>query len=195
MENKKTLDINDFVYLMLASLAQNPRIIDISDRSKKIVSLPIQYKQIIQNILCADNRWKEDFAILIDTKEYFDNHFAWERKLALALKQALINLNKTFEYDFERDKLLINFTQEEIDAILSQYPDEEIKNRMDQLAYLLVDYIYTREFQENHYDYYASSVRKMQNIIEAQISSESLNKNIEKSKTRVKSLFIKNKKS
>lgn len=193
MENNKTLDINEFVYLLLATLAQNPRTIDTKDRSKKIISLPIQYKQIIENILCADNGWKEKFSILIDTEEYFENHFAWEQKLALTLKQALINLNKTFEYDFEYDKLLISFTQDEINIILSQYPDEELKNIMDHFANLLVDYIYTREYQEEYHDYYASAVRKMHNIQVSQINNEVLNTPVEKTKTRVKGLFLKNK--
>lgn len=111
MENNKILNINDFVYLLLATLAQEPRIIDLKDKSKKIISLPIQYKQIIENILCADNGWKEEFSILIDTEEYFENHFIWEQKLALALKQALINLNKTFEYDFEYDRLNLFYSR------------------------------------------------------------------------------------
>ena len=194
MENKKTLSINEFVYLLLATLAQNPRIFDMKDRSKKIISLPIQYKQIIENILCADNGWKEEFSVLIDTEEYFENHFAWEQKLALTLKQALIDLNKTFEYDFKYDKLLISFTQEEINMILSQYPNEELKNIMDQFANLLVDYIYTREFQEEHYDYYASTVSKMHNMNNVQINENTLNNhNDERPKKRIKSIFIKNK--
>ena len=193
MENKETLSINEFVYLLLATLAQNPRIFDMKDRSKKIISLPIQYKQIIENILCADNGWKEEFSVLIDTEEYFENHFAWEQKLALTLKQALIDLNKTFEYDFEYDKLLISFTQEEINMILSQYPNEELKNIMDHFANLLVDYIYTREFQEEHYDYYASTVSKMHNMNNLQINEDMLNNhNEERPKKRIKSLFKQN---
>lgn len=94
MENTQELDIKDFVYLMLATLAHNPKIIDYKDRSQKIIALPIQYKQIIENILCAENRWKEEFSILIDIEEYFKNHFVWERKLAVALKQVLLDLKK-----------------------------------------------------------------------------------------------------
>jgi len=193
MENKKTLSINEFVYLLLATLAQNSRIFDMKDRSKKIISLPIQYKQIIENILCADNGWKEKFSVLIDTEEYFENHFAWEQKLALTLKQTLIDLNKTFEYDFEYDKLLISFTQEEINMILSQYPNEGLKNIMEHFANLLVDYIYTREFQEKHYDYYASTVSKMHNMKNSQANEDMLNNyNEERPKKRIKSLFEEN---
>ena len=36
MEKEKALDINDFVYLLLATLAQNSKIIDLKDKNKKI---------------------------------------------------------------------------------------------------------------------------------------------------------------
>ena len=171
MENNRAININEFVYLLLATLAQNSKTTDFRDQSKKIVSLPIQYKQIIENILCANNGWKEKFSILIDTEEYFEEHFLWEQKLSLALKQALIDLNKTFEYVFECDQLLISFTQEEIDTILSNYKNEELKNTMSHFASLLVSYIYTRAYQEGYYDYYASSVKKMHNIEKKRIKS------------------------
>ena len=110
-----------------------------------------------------------------------------------SIKQALINLNKTYEYDFEYDKLLISFTQEEINMILSQYPNEGLKNIMDHFANLLVDYIYTREFQEKYYDYYASTVSKMHNMKNSQANEDMLNNyNEEKPKKRIKSLFAKN---
>lgn len=180
MENKKALSINEFVYLLLATLAQNPKIFDMKDRSKKIISLPIQYKQIIENMLCADNGWKEEFSVLIDTEEYFENHFAWEMELAITLKQSLIELEKTYEYDFEYDRIRINFTQNEIDMIMSKYPDEELRNVMDHFANLLVDYIYTREFQERFYDYSANAVKKMHDIITKEFDDDILKNELPK---------------
>lgn len=193
MEKRKVLDIKDFVYLLLATLAKNTKIIDSRDKNKKIISLPIQYKQIIENILCADNCWNEKFSILIDIEEYFRDHFVWEIKLAAALKEALIGLDKTFEYGFEVDQLFICFTQDEINTILSRYQDEELKKVMNHFANLLVDFIYTREYQETYHDYYASAVRKMHNIKVSQLNN-AVNDTGKKNKTRVKSLFKKNKK-
>jgi len=161
IEEKKVLNLKDFVYLLLGTLAKNSQIIDLEDTNKRVVALPVRYKQIIENILCADNGWKERFSCLIDIEEYFDNHFAWEMKLSIELKQALIDLNKSYEYDFEYDKLRISFTKEEVDAIMSKYQDEEINDKMDHFTNLLVDYIYTQEFQERFNDYYASTVEKM----------------------------------
>ena len=164
MENNKVITIEDFVYLLLATLANKSKIIDLSDRSKKIVSIPSNYKQIIENILCAENRWNEMFSRLIDVEKYFDDHFDWERELAITLRIVLETMNKNIEYDFERDLLLINFTQEEIEKIMNRYEDEDLKNTMDHFSNLLTDYIYTREFQEEHYDYSACSVRKMHDL-------------------------------
>ena len=65
--------------------------------------IPVDYKQRIENILCAENGWKEKFSILIDTDEYFQDHFAWEQKLAIQIKNILQQIGKNYEYNFEGD--------------------------------------------------------------------------------------------
>ena len=180
---KEILKIEDFAYLLLATLGTKPRIIDLNDRNSRIVSIPCNYKQRIQNILCAENRWKEMFSGLIDVEEYFDNHFAWEIKLANTLKKVIEEMNKELVYDFERDSLRITFTEEEIEDILNRYENEELKNRMDHFTNLLTDYIYSREFQEHHYDYYAHSVKKMHDLYESEIEDPVI-KEINKPKTK-----------
>lgn len=172
IKEQKVLNLKDFVYLLFGTLATNSRLTDLEDRSKKIMFLPAQYKQIIANILCAENGWKERFSSLIDIEEYFDNHFVWEINLSYVIKEVLMELKKTFEYDLVFDRLLLSFTYEEINAIMSRYADDEIKNRMDHFSNLLVDYIYTREFQENFHDYYASTVKKFQNKREQDVNIE-----------------------
>lgn len=164
MEDKKTLVIEDFVTLLLATLASNPKIIDLKDKDKRIVLLPSDYKQRIENILCAENRWKEMFSILIDTEEYFYNHFAWESELALAFGKVLKELKKEIKYDFLRDSLLISFNQDEIDILMEKYQDEHLKNTMDHFVCLLTNYIYTREYQEHIHDYSALAVQKMRKL-------------------------------
>lgn len=194
MEQKKVLSISDFVYLLLATLAQDSGIIDLKDKSKKIVTLPIQYKQIIECILCAENGWKEEFSVLIDIKEYFDDHFMWEQKLGITLKQVLVDLNKNIEYDSRYDKLLICFTDEEIKMIFKKYPDEELKYVMNHFASLLVDYIYTRKFQEEYCDYYALTVAKLHNMNkqhdgDKNLNAENKSNNKENKKQKIRSLF------
>lgn len=63
---------------------------------------------------------------------------------------------------------------------------------MDHFTNLLVDYIYTREFQENQYDYYASAVKKMHDIREKQLD-EGIIKCTETPKSMVKGLFKRSK--
>lgn len=76
---QKPLPIEEFVMVLLATLANESKMIDLDNRDKKIVSLPSNYKQIIENILCAENKWKEIFSILIDIEDYFDDHFCGKR--------------------------------------------------------------------------------------------------------------------
>ena len=189
---RETIKIEDFVYLLLATLGTKPQIIDLNDRNKEIVSIPSNYKQRIQNILCAENRWKEMFSCLINIEEYFDNHFAWENELARTLKIILQVMHKEVVYDFERDLLLITFTEEEIATIMNRYDDEEIKNSMDHFTNLLTDYIYSTEFQEHHYDYYAHSVKKMHDLYESEINEDPVVKEINNPKTKSIGIFGKN---
>ena len=191
---KKSIKIEDFVYLLLGTLGTKQRIIDLNDRNSRIVSLPSNYKQIIQNILCAENGWKEMFACLIDVEEYFDNHFAWENLLARTLKKVLIDMNKNVVYDFERDSLIITFTKEEVDEILNRYKSDELKNTMDHFTNLLTDYIYTREYQEEHHDYSADSVKKMHDLLETKINEDKVITEINKPKTKTIGVFLKNRK-
>lgn len=169
VEYQKSLPIEEFVTLLLATLANESKMIDLDNRDKKIVSLPSNYKQIIENILCAENGWKEEFSILIDTEQYFDDHFGWEMELALTFENVLKELNKDAHYDFLMDRLLISFNQSEIDMIIDRYQDEFLKNTIDHFASLLTSYIYTRDFQEKFSDYSALAVQKMKKLNEEKI--------------------------
>ena len=190
MGNK--IKIKDFVYLLLGTLGTKPQIIDLNDKNKIIVSLPSNYKQRIQNILCAENRWKEMFSSLIDIEEYFDDHFVWETKLANTLKNILEEKKKEITYDFERDSLIITFTKQEVKDIINRYKSEELKNTMDHFTNLLTDYIYSREFQEHHYDYYAISVKRMHDLYESEINEDPVIKEINRPKTKSIGIFGKN---
>ena len=106
---KDTLSLNDFTILMIATLANNSRFIDFANRDKRIAVIPVDYKQRIENILCADNGWKEEFSILINVDEYFEDHFAWEHQLALEIKIVLQQMGKNFEYDFVYDSINKHF--------------------------------------------------------------------------------------
>lgn len=158
VNTNKALDLSDFVKMLLITLAST------SKSDQKVAYLPTNYKQIIQNIICADNDWKDEFSLLIDMDEYFEDHFSWELNLSIALKESLEELKKTVKYNFEKDALEINFTKTELDLMMKKYDDKSVINVMNHFASLLVSKIYTREFQEDFYDYNAISVLKMKEL-------------------------------
>ena len=158
----KTLSLNSFAMLLLATLADNSE--TIVNHDNKVAIIPTNYKQIIENILCAENGWRDKFSVLIDTTEYFNDHFEWERQLAKQIQAILNKMGKTFKYDFERDNIHIYFSQTEIDIILSQYNDKNIKNTMKHFVSLLNDCIYTREYQEQVHDYSSRSFQYMNRL-------------------------------
>jgi len=184
-EYQKSLPIEEFVTLLLAILANDSKMIDLDNKDKKIVSLPSNYKQIIENILCAENGWKEKFSILIDTEDYFDDHFGWETNLAFALEKVLKELNKDVCYNFLTDRILVEFNQKEIDMIIDKYQDEYLKNTMNHFANLLNDYIYTRSFQEKFYDYSALAVDKMKKLNREKNTDDNFLNNKNKKKLRL----------
>lgn len=189
MKDKKALEINDFVELLLATLANE----EITMRGKKTISLPVQYKTIIEKILNTHDEWEESFSVLIDIEDYSKDHFAWEKQLSSSLKQFLVNLNKTFIYDFEYDRILITFTEEEIKPILSKYTDETLISSMRHFSSLLVDYCYTREYQAMIYKYNNLNESRMGSLIPLEIKQVDSEEKEVGSKNKVKSLFKKNK--
>lgn len=155
----KTLSVEEFAELMLASLANK----DKSNSEIKKAELPSNYKQIIQNIMCACNGWSEKFREFIDANEYFYDNFYWEFTLVNAIELFLIKLNKKYTYDFKTERIIIEFTDEEIKTILKKYPEDMCEN-MDHFTNLLIDYIYTREYQEKFIDYSAAAIKTMKMI-------------------------------
>ena len=164
MKVKKCMEIKDFTYFLLAKLANKSQIINLRDKNIKTIMIPTNYKQVIENIMCAGNGWDERFSILIDKEEYFDNHFVWETKFAVTLQEVLQEMQKPYKYDFIGDRLLIQIKQEQVDEILSKYPGRKLNDVMDHFANLFVDYIFTREYQENYHDLTAAAIQRMKAI-------------------------------
>ena len=152
----EVLSLNDFTILMLATMANN---------NEGIASIPADYKQRIENILCSDNGWKEKFSILINLDDYFEDHFSWEKQLGIEIKSFVELLRKNPKYDFLKDSINISFTTEEINNILLKIKDD-FNSAMNFFVALLTDYIYSREYQENFNDYSSKSVQYMKKITE-----------------------------
>jgi len=166
---KVSLSMEAFVTLMLLHLAQKSEIVDLINTNYRYACIPFAYKEIIQNILCAENRWKEMFSCLIDIEEYFDDHFLWELKMSKALDDVLKKMGKTVKLDFIKDRFIVHFDVDEISLLSKKFNNIIINDRMGHFTNLLNDYIYTRRFKEEHFDYSASSVVKMKKLSEKQI--------------------------
>lgn len=141
------MDIKDFTYLLLAMLADKSKVINLKDKSVRTISLPNTYKESIEKIMYQGNGWEKDFSILIDTEEYFANHYKWEDRFSRCLKEVLKELDKKVEYDVVNDRLYIDFKQEEIDNILVRFQDEEINDKMDHFSNLVTDFVFTRGYE------------------------------------------------
>lgn len=59
----KAMELKDFVYLMLASLSENRQIYSLENQEHIMISFPIEYKQIIEEILCENNGWRKILCI------------------------------------------------------------------------------------------------------------------------------------
>ena len=168
------MKLKDFTYLMLACLANNSVYMHAKNGNNLTAYLPITYKQIIEEILCSENGWKEAFSVLINIEEYFKNHFIWEQELSCTLNEVLNELGKTIEYHHYSDSLIIHFTKEEVEEILNRYTKENLQLIMTHFTNLLTDYIFTREYVE-HFNCtrsYVNAVEKMHEIYKKQLEED-----------------------
>ena len=174
-----TLSLHDFIQLLFATLVneeKNGRVFlaSSSKKAKKAHSkeshnvawLPFNYRERIQNILCAENGWKEMFSILIDVDDYFKDHFWWEERLADEISN--FTQDRKISIDWCRERFVFYFTQQEIDAILSSFDDENLRKVMCKFASLLVDRLYSREHMEEFADYTSRSRKMMHDLLQAE---------------------------
>lgn len=67
----KAMELKNFAYLMLACLSKERQIYSTVNTEQIIIFIPINYKQVIEEILCENNGWKDKFSTLINMEEYF----------------------------------------------------------------------------------------------------------------------------
>lgn len=143
---KTPMELEDFVYLMLSHLASSTKIHMLLSPNLKTASIPLEYKQIIEEILYSDNNWKYEFSTFIDMNKYFTNQLSWEKDFASTLEKVLKKLNKTSEINLITDTINIVFTPEEIESIQQKY-DEKTNLAMNHFVNLLGNNVFTRDFQ------------------------------------------------
>ena len=165
---KKPLSLKNLSLGLMASIAEESPIIYYKQPDRKACVLPASFKQNIQNIMCADNGWLEEFSELINVEDYLDDHFGWELEFATTLEKTIEELGKTFKYDLKRDSITIEFTAKEVEEILSKFPNKT-RNVLNHFSRLVRDRIYTREYLERFHDYSALSVQRMKTWNEAKL--------------------------
>lgn len=155
------LTINDFALLLLATLANNDKK-DTNEPKTLVARLPFDYRQRIENILCANNGWKKEFSCLIDVDAYFKDHFYWEEWLSIELINVAKQYNMEIQYDLIYEQISFRFKTSEVEKIISSFEDKNLIKKMIHFSSLLVDRIYSRRHQEEFTDYTART-REMMN--------------------------------
>ena len=158
-----SLPLHDFAKLMIAELAKNSIVKYLRGVDQKVVYLPFNYRERIENILCADNGWRERFSCLIDIEDYFNDHFWWEERLAEEIKNVTQELKKEITFDIVSEHMIIKLTQEEVEKIEKQYDLFHIE-RMKHFVDVMTSRIYSRRHKEEFVDYSAKSAAKMKKI-------------------------------
>jgi len=167
--------MRNFIILLLADLASKSLIHHFDNSEIKTACLRTDYKRIIEDIMYEENGWGIKFATLINIYSYYEFQLDWERKFASTLKEVLVELNKTIEFDFENDSIRVDFTSEEIEAIKSQY-DEETLSNMDHFSNLIDDIIFTRNFKLNVKDMKRDDARFKHHLEDLSIKTTYANK-------------------
>ncbi len=165
------LSINAFTKLMLAQLAKNPKRLSGKKSKRYVANIPFNYRERIENILCADNGWKEKFSVLIDIDDYFDDHFWWEEKLSQEIMNVVSELGKKINFDIISEYMSVSLNSDEIEYILKQY-DKDITKIAEHFFAIMIDVHYSRRHKEEFVDYSARSVAKMHEIYEKKLLSE-----------------------
>lgn len=132
------IDMQHFVEITLASLANKSQDFYFYKTNKKTAYLPINYKNIIENIMYEANGWGIRFSPLINIKTYYENQLDWEIKLANQINKYLNTHDKQISIDLENDYYKIEFQDEEINQIMAEY-DDDFLNIVDHFTNLLKD--------------------------------------------------------
>ncbi len=160
------LSMHDFVKLLFAMLAKESNEVYPRRSKTATIRIPFNYRERIENILCAGNGWKEEFSILIDTEDYFEDHFFWEERLSIEMLAVAKQLNRKFQFDLVNEQIILQLSFMEVNSILSSCKDEEVKKTMKHFASLVLCSLYGREHQEEFVDYTARSRKLMHELLQ-----------------------------
>jgi hypothetical protein len=136
-ETTTLIDMKDFAKYLLLELANHSMVVNYDNPSIKTCSLPVNYKQIIKEIMYKDNGWGLAFSQLIDINEYYENELSWEEKFSNNLSLIIKESHKPAFYNWNYDTLEFKFEQGEINSALVDL-DLNVKSRIEQFACLML---------------------------------------------------------
>ena len=160
------LSMQVFAKLLLVMMAKESNEVHPFWTKTVTVRIPFNYRDRIENILCAGNGWKEKFSILIDTDDYFKDHFWWEERLAKEILNVVEEFGTTLKMDLVKDQILIDFDLDKVNEVLSTFKDEKVRDIIKHFASLVTCILYSREHQEEFVDYTAKSRKLMHEALQ-----------------------------
>ena len=134
-----------FAKLLLAKLAEHSHAINFSDLSEKDAAIPFNYRERIESILRTNNGWREEFSVLIDLEDYFEDRDNWEERLAQELLYVTKELGKEMIVDFVHGYVSVIFKVDEIKQIYQEYNPQLVKI-MDHFANLVLTNMLFRRY-------------------------------------------------
>ncbi|MBE6146967.1 MAG: hypothetical protein E7168_01385 [Firmicutes bacterium] len=140
------INLKNFVELFFATLADNDSVVYYYKTNKKIACLPADFKKSIETIMYSEDNSGIYFSNLINSSKYYNNQYDWEQTFSKAIAKYIKDKNKTVEYDFSSDSILIPFTEEEISNIRSLY-DEDFLEIVDQFVHLVKSFSKNRSHE------------------------------------------------
>lgn len=152
MENEiKTTDyvlnMNSFIELFLATLAERTKFVDYERPYLVIVAIPISYKKVIETIMYEESSCFAKYSKLMDIEKYYKNQSDWEMEFTTTLDSFLTQKEKHTRYNFENDFICIGFIEDEIQEILEKYDENTIETMR----------IFANQFQEYGVNAYLNS--------------------------------------
>lgn len=164
------MPMDTFVKILLAEIAGGDFVkINLRHPEEKYAMLPLEWRDIIMAILCANNGWREEFSQFIDMRSYFEDHVTWEMGFAQSLLNVADKLGKKWQNVCVQNQYFeLVFTQAEVAKIRSSY-SEETERPIRHFANLLCDHMYSRDNRENRVDYIARAYAKMHALNERKL--------------------------
>lgn len=137
------IDIYHFALLLLTDLALKSDLCDLNNPDIKKACLPLEYLDIIEEIMYEENGWGILFNELIDSPVYYEYQDEWEKDLGRNIKKVLMEESLKYDIDLESNRLVIDFDLNKIILIRSMFDKKSLQD-IDCFSQIIMDYLLCR---------------------------------------------------